>query len=437
MTAVQIFWEWVATLVEVVLYFSILHTITDNRLTKKAHTYFFFAVSAAIATGGILLNLVELSVSLPTILYGVVSLALGACILYQGEFIEFLFASVGFMAFTLSLDMLSISCIGYWGMGDILPEIVSEFSFYRLCYISIIKIVQTILVFLFCCLIKRVAFRLKMSMPYTVTIVCLVLGCIGSIYWVTQTKRLIGFSLNQFQIIVGISCVLAVCAIYLLSRIREVQKAKEYAIHQSEILERNYLTAKASYESNAKLYHDMKNHLSLVQSYLTDGKVIEAQKYLGEINGIANHSINQWTGIGAIDYILSQKADTARKQGIDISIHAEYPNDCKIEPVDLCTILTNLLDNAIEACEKQPKGAEKTIKIIIRRIHQFIIIRITNTSVAEPIASNGIFATTKVNQRNHGWGIRSVKSAVEKYQGTIEFDYDNSIFTVSVMLFYQ
>lgn len=437
MMAVQIFGEWIATLVEVVLFFFIIHTITNNRLTKKTHTYFLVAVPSAITTGGILLNLVELSVSLPTILYGIVSLALGACILYQGKFIEFLFASIGFMAFTLSLDMLSISCIGYLGMGDIIPEIMSKFSFYRICYISIVKIVQAIIVFLFCWLIKKVAFQLKMSMPYMVTVVCLVFGCIGSIYWVTQAKRLIGFSLNQFQVIVGISCVLAVCALYLLFRIREEQKAKEYATHHGEILERNYMTAKASYETNAKLYHDMKNHLSLVQSYLADGKIIEAQKYLEEINGIANYSVNQWTGIGAIDYILSQKADIASRQGIDISIHAEYPKDCKIEPVDLCTILTNLLDNAIEACEKQPQGAEKIIKIIIRRIHQFIIIRIANTSVAEPLTSNGIFTTSKGDKQNHGWGIRSVESAVEKYQGTIEFDYGNSTFTVSVMLFYQ
>lgn len=437
MIAVQIFCEWMATLVEVVLYFFIIHTITDNRLTRKKHTYFFIAVSSAIAVGGILLNLVELSVSLPTILYGIVSLALGACILYCGKFIEFLFAAVGFMAFTLSLDMLSLSCMEYLGMGDAVSEIMSKFGFYRICYISIVKIVQIIIVFLFCWLLKKVTFRLKMSMPYMVTVVCLVIGCIGSIYWVMQAKRLAGFTLNQFQVLLSISCVLLVCTTYLLLHVQEIRKEKEYADQQSRILEKNYQSAKQSYEANAKMYHDMKNHFLLLQGYLSDNKISEAQKYLEKINGEVDYSLEQWTGIGTIDYILSQKADIAKHQGIAISIHAEYPKDCKIDPVDLCTILTNLLDNAIEACEKQPKGTEKIIEVTIRRIHQFIIIRITNTSVAGPLASNGIFTTSKGNRQNHGWGIRSVKSAVEKYQGTIEFEYDNSIFTANVMLFYQ
>ena len=437
MIAVQIFWEWIATLVEVVLYFFIIHTITDNRLTRKTHTYLFFTVSSAIAVGGILLNLVELSVSLPTILYVIVSLALGACILYHGKFIEFLFAAVGFMAFTLSLDMLSLSCMGYLGMGDTVLAITSKFSFYRICYISIVKAVQTIVVFLFCQILKKAAFRLKMSMPYMVTVVCLVIGCIGSIYYVTQAKRLIGLTLNQFQVLLSIICVLLVCTTYLLLRVQKIRKEKEYADQQSRILEKNYQTAKQSYEANAKLYHDMKNHFLLLQGYLSNGKIYEAQKYLEKINGEADYSLERWTGIGTIDYILSQKADIAKHQGIDISIHAEYPKDCKIEPVDLCTILTNLLDNAIEACEKQSNGTKKIIKVTIRRIHQFIIIRISNTSIAKPLASNGIFTTSKGNQQNHGWGIRSAKSAVEKYQGAIKFDYGNSIFTVNVMLFYQ
>jgi len=437
MIAIHILGEWLASFVEPLLFFSIIHTLSESRYVRKKHAILCFSILVAIATGVVLLNLIDISVSFPTVLYATISFALGASILYQGKFIEFLLASIGFVAYTLLLDMLSMLFLNQVGMGHIIIEITSGFSFHRICFISIVKTIQVITVSLFCGLIKKASIRLKMSKAYTVTIVCLVLGCVGSIYLVIQAKQLIGFTLNQFQMLLGVSCILLICTTYLLLRVQEIRKEKEYAEQQSKILEKNYQTAEQSYEANAKLYHDMRNHFALLQGYLADGKISAAQAYLESVNGEASYSLERWTGIGAIDYILSQKADIAKGQSIDISIHAEYPKDCKIEPVDLCTILTNLLDNAIEACEKQPKGADKSIGVTIRRIHQFIIIRVSNSSSVEPLVSNGIFTTSKKNRKNHGWGIRSVKSAVEKYQGTMEIDYDKTTFTVSVMLFYQ
>ena len=59
----------------------------------------------------------------------------------------------------------------------------------------------------------------------------------------------------------------------------------------------------------------------------------------------------------------AEKKELARQQNIETSIHAEYPKDCKIDPVDLCTILTNLLDNAMEACRKLPEASAKILSV--------------------------------------------------------------------------
>ena len=115
----------------------------------------------------------------------------------------------------------------------------------------------------------------------------------------------------------------------------------------------------------------------MLQNYLADGKIDEAQNYLEKLSGskvVPNGE--RWTGIEAIDYILGQKIARARQHQIAVTINAEYPRDCKIEPVDLCTIITNLLDNAIEGAEKCPEYIDKKIDITIRRIHQFVLIRI-------------------------------------------------------------
>ena len=252
-----------------------------------------------------------------------------------------------------------------------------------------------------------------------------------------QSELLVGIKLNFFQIMLSLSGILLVCMTYFFLRMRELKKEQEYTEQKNQILQKNYLVAKESYESNARLYHDMKNHFILIQQYLEDGKNTEAQEYLKKIIGEHSaYSIEQWTGIEAVDYVLSQKADIAKRQGIHVNIHAEYPKGCKIDPVDLCTILTNVFDNAIEACEKCPPDMERKITLTIRRIHQFIMIQIANSSMASTPIRNGAVVTSKKDQNRHGWGLLNVKSAVEKYHGTMEFDYSDSVFTMNIMLFY-
>lgn len=103
----------------------------------------------------------------------------------------------------------------------------------------------------------------------------------------------------------SLSGILLVCTTYFLLRLREVKREQEYTERKNQFLEKNYMAAKESYESNARLYHDMRNHFTLIQNYLADAKVTEAQEYLGKIIGDRTaFSIAQWTGIEAADYIL-------------------------------------------------------------------------------------------------------------------------------------
>lgn len=176
----------------------------------------------------------------------------------------------------------------------------------------------------------------------------------------------------------------------------------------------------------------------MLQGYLVDGRAAEAQAYLEEINGwIDACSKEQWTGVGALDYILNQKKEAAARQGTSMAIHAEYPADCRIDSVDLCVILTNLLDNAMEACARQPEGESREITVTIRRIHLFMVIRIANSSATAPAIKDGVPVTSKKDRRLHGWGLRNVRAAVEKYQGAMEVTYSGLVYTVDVMLFYQ
>lgn len=435
MTGIQIFVEWLASFAEVLLYLCVIDAIFERQFQKGKQIRFALILAAFIALGVVMLNMVNVSISLPTMVYALAAYALGAKILYRGRLAELLFASIGFVAFLACMDMGCVFTLNHIGMASMVDKI-ARFSRERIIFLVLIKLLEIALVFLLCWLLRKKAFY-KEPGKLGVMIVCLVLGSAGSIYWVMRSE-LLGLKLDFFQVLLGLIGVLIVSITYLLLRVREVRKEQEYTDRKNRLLEINYLSAKEAYESNARLYHDMNSHFLVVQNYLADGKVTDAQKYLSEVVGERGaYCVEPWTGIEAVDYILSQKSDAAKKKGINVHIHSEYPKDCGIDPVDLCTILTNLFDNAIEACEKCPQDGKREIVLHIRRIHQFIIIRVTNSSVSAPVIRDGRLLTSKENKQRHGWGLQNVKAAVEKYQGTIEYEFEDSVFTVSIMVFYQ
>ena len=260
------------------------------------------------------------------------------------------------------------------------------------------------------------------------------LSVLGAILLLIAVVICFGATRNLVIWILIVICLLESVYFYF----RKIKNDQKHMALENELLRNSYQIAEKSYESNAKLYHDMRNHFSLLQTYLAEGKVEAAQEYLQKLGNASRiYSVEKWTGVDAIDYILSQKVEKAKQNGIDVTVQAEYPKACSIDPVDLCTVLTNLFDNAIEACMKQPDGVDRKIELTIRRIHQFIIIKINNSSDAEPIIKSGKLITSKKDGEHHGWGMESVKSAVERYNGTVEYDYKDGTFSVSVMMFYQ
>lgn len=436
MTGIFIFIEWLASVTEIVLNFVMIDTIAERNFDKRRHWMLLFGISGLIGVGVVLLNLIDLRISIPTIFYAILVCLIGACILYRGKTIEFLMMTVYWLFFMTCIDNLAL---GFTAKIGIPEELIVDFGMKRAGLIFGIKGTQVILVLLFHWVVRRVKNRVQIfSKGFITSLICACAGGLGSIYSLWTLGNYVGVELNRFQSIFGMMLILVFAVLYLWLQMRKEQKERAYTIQQNRILEKNYITAKESYESNAKLYHDMNNHFLLLQSYLKENKVEEAEAYLEQLSKErAKHIYERYTGIEAIDYMLSQKKEKAEKNHIRMNIHGEYPKDCRIDPVGLCTILTNLLDNAIEACMRQPEGEPREIQVIIRRLHQFIIIKIANSSIISPEIRNGKLQTSKKDRNLHGWGMRSVLSAVEKYQGTVQYEYQENIFTVSAMLFYQ
>jgi sensor histidine kinase YesM len=434
MIGIQVCIEWLVTFIESIFYFSIIHVLAPKQFKKKKQIIMVLAVASIITTGVILLNFIDLSFSLITIVYGAFAYSFGACILFQGNYLSFLFVAVVYLTGLNLVEgsiLRMIESVVDWSVS---AHLQAGFSTMRIYLIILFKLVDSLIMLIVLFLLKRATLQLG---QVRIALAGAILGFVSATYWLS-TNIATDFKADLLQIILALAFVFIICSAYFYYRLRQIQQEQKNIALQNKLLEKNYQVAKESYESNARLYHDMENHFSMIQSYLANGKVEDAREYLDRISkDRAAYSVERFTGIEAIDYILSQKAELARQQNVEVSIHAEYPKNCKIDPVDLCTILTNLLDNAVEACVKLPETSIKKLVVTIRRINQFIIIQIANSCMEEPIINRGIFITSKTEKRHHGWGMKNVKLAVEKYYGTMEFEYSKNMFTICVMLFYQ
>lgn len=214
----------------------------------------------------------------------------------------------------------------------------------------------------------------------------------------------------------------------------EIAKLKQ---DQAEILERDYQAFRRTYADNAKLYHDLHNHIEAIYQCLTGGDLQEAVQYCEEFRTpVREISQTVWTGDKAVDYLISSKMALAEQEHIQTKVNVEYPHNTNIRSVDLTTILGNLLDNALEAAEKAPAHL-RFMNLTIRRINAMLIIKVENGYGDAPTQENGNLLTSKMDKVFHGWGLKSVQTAAEHYDGAIHTEYADGVFKTVVTLSFQ
>lgn len=220
----------------------------------------------------------------------------------------------------------------------------------------------------------------------------------------------------------------------MLSKSRKLQLLKD----KNHLLEQQCELLKQSYSANAELFHDMNHHLQVIYHMAVQSGNEELQTYISHITAPVQTLANSiWTGVDIVDAILNYKKTIANQKGYHMDINAELPNNTGIESDDYCTVLSNLIDNAIEALDRFPKPTDSLfIQISIRRIHQFLMIQVSNPCFDSPEKKYGRFITSKSNKRQHGLGLQNVSKIVKKYQGSLDFEVNNRVFTVTALLFF-
>lgn len=273
--------------------------------------------------------------------------------------------------------------------------------------------------------------------PMRLTSAAAMLGLFGAVTLSQQT--ILPLSDEQAGTWVILSMVLLFSILfYRLSRQREMElEIAQLKQDQAEILERDYQALSRTYEGNAKLYHDLHNHIEAIYQCLNQGDIQEAVRYCEDLRTpVREISQTVWTGDKALDYLISSKMSLAEQEHIKTKVNIEYPHNTNIRSVDLTTILGNLLDNALEAVETAPDEL-RFLNLTIRRINAMLIIKVENGYGNAPAENGGKLTTSKADKASHGWGLKSVQTAADRYDGTITTDYKNGVFQSVVTLFFQ
>lgn len=204
---------------------------------------------------------------------------------------------------------------------------------------------------------------------------------------------------------------------------------------KNQVLEENYHLLSELYQKNEHLYHDMNHHLQMIYYLAERLDAAEIKQYINSISAPIKDCTNiVWSGFDIVDAILNHAVAEAEKYGIRMDVNVEFPKDCTIASDDLCVILFNLLDNAMEAC--RTASVNPSIEVTIRRIHQFLIIKVQNPYIRPPKKLFGFFTTTKSDSLHHGIGLHNVRETVEKYNGNLEFEIKDGLFVTTALLFF-
>lgn len=208
---------------------------------------------------------------------------------------------------------------------------------------------------------------------------------------------------------------------------------------KNQVLEENYHLLTQLYQKNEHLYHDMNHHLQMIYHLARNNGITEITEYVDSISAPINElSDMTWSGVDIVDAILNHTVLETRSLGIGMDVNVEFPSNCTISSDDLCVVLFNLLDNAVEAslCYMRQHNTSPCIEVAIRRIHQFLIIKIQNPCLP-PRKLFGLFPTTKADPRHHGIGLRNVREKVEKYNGSLEIEVQDHLFIATALLFFH
>jgi hypothetical protein len=205
--------------------------------------------------------------------------------------------------------------------------------------------------------------------------------------------------------------------------------------HRMELEKEKYETNCVNYDELRAMRHELKNYTFYIQALLDAKKYEELKEFLADSLASKSPVLNSYDcGNYMVDVIMNHEINAAREQGVRVKPDILVPHELPFCDEDLCSLLTNIMDNAIEAAVAS-KREPPQISLTIRPKQEYLFIHQENPVSADiPSDQRLSLRTTKKNGELHGYGTRIIRGIVDKYNGSIKYAMRDGLFITDVML---
>ncbi|WP_255202728.1 sensor histidine kinase [Acutalibacter muris] len=207
---------------------------------------------------------------------------------------------------------------------------------------------------------------------------------------------------------------------------------------QSDLLTRQVQEVENLYRQIRGMRHDLRNHAQTMQAYLQLGQTGQLEDYLTELSSSFEQVDDVLrTGNVMADAILNSKLSLCRSRGIEVNASAQVPAASNIPDVSLCTILGNLLDNALEACLRLPDQKERFMRVYIAPMKGQLYVSVTNSSPGRSRVEGGRYVSAKPGRdrfARHGFGLFQIDRAVKLCGGYVNRQQEEGVFSTEILL---
>lgn len=208
---------------------------------------------------------------------------------------------------------------------------------------------------------------------------------------------------------------------------------KQIGAYQRELIETHYAEVDNMYRQIRGWRHDYRNHIQAMKAYAADGNLEAIRQYLDELDtDLSTVDTVIKTGNPMTDAILNSKISLAKSKGIKVVADAHIPVKLSFSEIDLCCIIGNLFDNAIEASIKLPEE-QRLIRVYMDMKNTQLYISFTNFTAGKKLTKlSGRFASSK--GKDHGFGLVRMDAIVERLGGYLSRNSEDGAFTTEILL---
>ena len=225
-------------------------------------------------------------------------------------------------------------------------------------------------------------------------------------------------------------CALLTVALLLLRRLFYRMVDKRIEQFQSDLIAKQTAEIQNMYRQMQEWRHDYRNHIQNMKNRLDSGSE-ELERYLDDLaDDLTQADTSIKTGNVMVDSVLGSKLSVAEQKNIRVNVKAAIPQGVPMTDVELCSVIGNLLDNAMEACEKLPLE-KRFIRVYIDRFKGQFYLSVQNSS-PEVLREKDTFRTTKAG--THGFGLFRIDRVAKKYGGYVNRQYEEGIFATEMLV---